>query len=369
MNNEEKKCYILNAHSLFMNCRPYDGCSSLEEMKIKEDEFWNTYSSMFYELLPKSLYKYRKPTEEAIANFENDEAWFSKPSKFDDTVDSTINNDIEAELEEFEKNHLVATERLAKAFVGAFAKRLGVSIDETLISKALPLFNDNGTFDEPKTKRFIANIMPAYATDECISKLKSATDEATKEETLCLVEDFLKKYMDMNNKIRNETLAFCLSEEGDNQAMWGLCADESKGFVIEYEISPNTFIGQRMLLNMFPIYYGQKKHVKFFDVLIRGLYSKNKINGIDYEDYQDWFLSTFTKDITYSFENEWRISFDNRFGGNLQKFPFAKSIILGERMDEVVKNRLINIAKKKGITIYERKLNKSGSRIVVDELK
>lgn len=369
MTNEEKKQFILSAHKLFMDYRPYDSAISLDQIKKREDEFWSVYSSLFYDLIPKTFYKYRKPTKEAIENFINDEAWFSRPSKFDDTVDSTINNDIETELEEFEKNPKIVTERLAKALVNAFANKLGISVDEKLVSEGLPLFNSDGTFNETETKQFLTKTMPFYATDECVARLKKATDKTAIDDTLKAVEGFLKNYTDMNNKTRNETLAFCLAEESDNQAMWGLCADESRGFCIEYEIPSDTFLGQRMLLNLFPIYYGEKPLIKFFDVLIRGLYSQKQINGIDYDDYQEWFLSTFTKSPTYSFEQEWRISFDNRMGGNLQTFPFAKSIILGERMEESIKKQLIEAAKKKSVKVYERKFNKCGSKIVVEELK
>lgn len=370
MNNEEKKQFILKAHKLYMDFRPYDGAITLEQMKDNEDEFWRIYSSMFCNLIPKSLYKYRKPTEEAISNFENDEAWFSHPVEFDDTVDSTINNDVEKELKEFEKNPRSITEKLAKAFVNAFANKLGIKVDECLVSESLPLFDDDGSFDETETKRFLTKMMPQYAIDECVSQLKKATDNMANSDILDSVENFLKSYMDMNNRTMNDTLAFCLAEQGDNRAMWGLYADGSRGFCIEYEISPNTSLGQRILLNMFPIYYGEKPLISFFDVLIRGIYSQNKINGIDFNDYQEWFLSTFTKDETYGFQKEWRISFDNRMGGNLQKFPFSKSIILGERMEESIKERLINIAKKKkGLKIYERKRNKTGSKIVIEEIE
>ena len=193
MNNEEKKQFILNAHSLYMEFRPYDGSISFEQLKQKEDEFWQLYSSIFCSLIPKLFYKYRKPTEEAITNFENDEAWFSHPSNFDDTVDSTINNDIEEELEEFEKNPRNATERLAKSFVNAFAKKLGVRVDEDLISEALPLFNEDGSFNETDTKQLLAIMMPQCATDKCISQLKKATDEVTNNEVMDSVKGFLMK--------------------------------------------------------------------------------------------------------------------------------------------------------------------------------
>ena len=210
--------------------------------------------------------------------------------------------------------------------------------------------------------------MPDSATDECVQRLKENTSKVINDKVLESVKGFLTYYLDLNNRTRNETITFSLAEESDNQAMWGLYADESRGFCIEYSFPTDSFLGQRMLLNLFPIYYGDKPLIKFFDVLIKGLYSKNNINGISYEDYQDWFLSAYTKDKTYEFQKEWRITFDKRMGGNLQTFPFAKSIILGERMTEDNKKRLIEIARKKNIKVFLRKVNKTGSKIVVEQL-
>lgn len=368
MNNEEKKRFIIEAHRLYMSFRPYDRGVSLEEMRKREDAFWELYSSSFHRLLPKSLFKYRRPTEDAIKNLENDEAWFSHPADFDDTVDSVINNDIETELEEFEKQPELVTIKLATAFVNAFAESKGFKVDEKQIEEALPLFNNDGTFNEEDTKHFLEKKMPEYVSDECINKLKQNTSKVVNDKVLDSAKAFLMHYMDLNQRTRNEALVFSLAEENDNQAMWGLYADESRGFCIEYEFPSATFLGQRMLLNLFPIYYGEKPLIKFFDVLIKGLYSRNQINGISYDDYQEWFLSAYTKDKTYEFQKEWRITFDKIMGGNLQPFPFAKSIIFGERMTEDNKARLIEIARKKNIKVFARKVNKTGSKVIIEQL-
>ena len=47
---------------------------------------------------------------------------------------------------------------------------------------------------------------------------------------------------------------------------------------------------------------------------------------------------------------------------NKQPFPFVSSIILGDKMHDRNKKTLIEIAAKKGWTVFERKLCSSGSR-------
>lgn len=54
--------------------------------------------------------------------------------------------------------------------------------------------------------------------------------------------------------------------------------------------------------------------------------------------------------------------------GNLQQFPFIKSIILGERISDEYANRLIEISKRKKIPVYKRKLNKSKSKIITERI-
>ena len=123
-----------------------------------------------------------------------------------------------------------------------------------------------------------------------------------------------------------------------------------------------------MLLNLFPIYWWKKPEIRFFDILIRGLCGKEKIHGITYEDYREWFLSSCTKDSSYEFQKEWRIAFDSTMGGNLQRFPFAVSITLCQRISEEYARRLIDIARKKGPAVYRRVVSKSGSNVTIKKI-
>lgn len=363
MTNEEKKQFIINAHNLYTKHQPYNDVSTIEEAKVKEDALWDEYNNHLYSYLPKVLFKYRKPTEEAIANFENDEAWFSRPADFDDTIDSVINNDIEKELEDFKNNPEEVTKKLANAFVHAFADRIGVPVNDKDINDIFPLFKGDGTFNEEEARKYLATKMSLPAANECVKQLREKTNKVVNDKVQESIRGFLLNFIDINKGLKENTLVFSLAEEGDNQAMWGNYADGSRGFCIEYEFTADTFLGQRMLINLFPIYYGDKPFISFIDVMIKGIYSAKQINGISYDDYREWFLSAYTKVPSYSYQNEWRITFSKIMGSNLQKFPFAKSIILGERMKEEDKNRLINSARKKGITIYSRTLSASGSNI------
>lgn len=232
----------------------------------------------------------------------------------------------------------------------------------------LPLFNEDGIIVKENVRAYLTEKMPEYVTDECVNKLDQTSLNIVNNQIKESIKEFLTSYLDMNSKIRGEVSTLSLAEEYDNQAMWGLYAEESKGFCIVYSFDPKDFLRQRILLNLLPIYYGDKKEIKFFDVIIISMNNSNSINSINFEDYREWFLSTYTKNKTYEFQEEWRITFDKRMDGNLQQFPFIKSIILGERISDEYANRLIEISKRKKIPVYKRKLNKSKSNIITERI-
>ena len=368
MNNEEKKKFIAEIHRLLMSIRPYDNKLSLSLVKEKEDLMWEQFKCDFYNKQPKSFFKYRKANELNISNLENDIAWFSKPVEFGDTVDFTLNTDIEDELEDFKKHPQEYTKKVAVAFINYWLRPYGQTIDEKMVDMALPLFNENGEVSEDDAKAFLKDKMPEYSSDVYSKKLCEVTQLPNQEPTKEAIEGFLKTYLGFNNRLRNESFVFCLAEEGNNQAMWETYADGATGFCIEYQIPNDTFLGQRMLMNLLPIYYGEKEPIKFFDILVKGLTADKQVNGVSYEDYEKWFLSSYTKDPSYAFQKEWRIVFTQDMGGNSQSFPFVKSIILGEKISEDNKKKLVDLANRRGFEIYQRKLNVSGSKIVVVKL-
>lgn len=368
MTNEEKRQFIIDIHRLLMSLRPYDEKLSLPLMKQKEDLMWKHFKRDFNVKQPKSLFKYRKANELNIKNLEDDLAWFSKPAEFGDTVDFTLNTDIEGELEDFEKHPQEYTKRIAIAFINNWLEQCGQTVNEKMVDTILSLFNNSGEVSEADAKAFLKDKMPEYSSDVYSKKLCKATQLPNQERITGAIDGFLKIYLDFNNRLRNSLFVFCLAEEGNNQAMWETYADGASGFCIEYQIPSDTFLGQRMLMNLLPIYYGDKEPIKFFDILVKGFNANKQVNGISYEDYERWFLSSYTKDSSYSFQKEWRIVFTQEMGGNIQSFPFVKSIILGEKISEEYKKVLVELANRKRIDIYQRTLNASGAKIVIKKI-
>ena len=137
MNNKEKRQFIVDIHRLYMEQRPYDGDFPIEIKKKKEDFMWEIFKRVFYSKQPISLFKYRKINEQNILNLENDVAWFSKPVDFGDTVDFTLNTDIEAELEDFVKHPQEYTKKVAIAFINFWLKQYGQTVDEKMVDMVI----------------------------------------------------------------------------------------------------------------------------------------------------------------------------------------------------------------------------------------
>lgn len=380
MENEEKRALIEEISRFYMGGEnPYTGVEKDdEELQAKEKRFWQGYKARFLNSFPKALFKYRKPNEHNFEALEKDAAWFSFPYEFDDTMDSTINNDIEAEMCQFKENPSLVIKKVATAIIQTIleSKGIKVNIDESAIDDVIPMFSGDGVFDEKAAETYLIGKMPRPEAEAELEIIKKVTDSKSVRKIENDINRLLAFYCSMNKKIRSQMFTYCLAEESDNQAMWGLCADESKGFCIEYKFLEEDCLAQRMLLNLLPIYYGDKPSISFFDVLARSICVANGVKGIDINDYSSWLVSSVTKNTSYQFQKEWRITFDASIAfdpqkekyKHLQEFPFATSIIMGERISEEHAKKLTEIAKKKGLSLFQRKLNYTGSKIVVERV-
>lgn len=262
MTNKEKKCFILDAHKLLAKYRPYDKNISSKEMILRENSLWRDFLMSYFHFIPKTFYKFRKPNDYSLENFKNNQVWFCYPEKFDDTLDSAINNDLEEEIKGFEKQRDQIAKKLALAFARLFSKSLGIPIDESLVDEIYPLFKKDGTCSEKDTEDYLMTksiekpVEKARLLQEMIRNLNGG--EALFEH-LKLISEW---YIDLNDTIKSKAVSLSLTET-DNPAMWTYLADESRGFCIEYEITSDTLLGKRMLMNLLPIYYGKKHQCDF----------------------------------------------------------------------------------------------------------
>ena len=343
----------------------------IEELNALDNDCWNEFSKTLLRRIPKVLYRYRTFNEYSLDELINGYAWFSNPIKFDDSIDSTVNTDIKNEMEEIRKSPNKAIVPLTQAIIRKqFRLIAGREPDEELIKDAVSLWPD-GKLNVDALKCTLSSICPDVNPEPFVDMFVHFNSTAAMQNIEKLFKNQFDFYMSINKEIRSNLLCLCLAEEKDNEVMWSKYARERSGFCIGYEIPSSTFLGQKTLMALKPIYYGKRKSMRFFDMLIDGMNAEenDQINGWRKKTYEDINLSTLTKDRIWSFQKEWRVTFGPDAGSNKQPFPFIKSIYLGEEMDSLHRKAIAELANKKGWDLFESKLNKSGSKIIYQRIE
>ncbi len=165
---------------------------------------------------------------------------------------------------------------------------------------------------------------------------------------------------------------FSLSETYTNNHQWAMYANNGKGFCIGYEIIPKNQREASLLPELLPIYYGEKKDLlltKLFDECLEYAIRNKTLNDLINQESESLFVSFYTKNIEWIGEQEWRFSIPLiNTDSNLIDFNFAKSIYLGENIEESWKKQLIEIAKEHNLKVFQRKLNKTKSNWDYEEI-
>ncbi len=371
MTNEERKNYLISWHRLLMahhDAAEVDRIPDWQAIRGYKG-FLEAFFERLYPLLPKKLYRYRSFGPHELENLRNGTAWFSHPDQFDDSLDTALNIDLEAEIEEVlgpngDKN---LKREFSISFITYLLKKAGVPAGRELVAEAFSKTEQSG-FNEGMMEFFEA-YLDADTSKLLLNQTNEQLDSICTDELKEAVLGWLDNYQDSNRKIRASVYELCLAEESDNDVMWGRYAQNCTGFCIEYEIPPDTFAGAMALSNLFPIYYGEKEKIRLVDILQNGVFNLDGgaiFEGIAQSDYEKMHVSSYTKSKKWEFQKEWRVTYGD---SNLQSFPFATAIILGESIEENNRDSLIAVAREKGLRIYQRKLNRSGSRIIYEKVE
>ena len=153
----------------------------------------------------------------------------------------------------------------------------------------------------------------------------------------------------------------CLSERMDSPLMWSHYANKHFGFCLEYDFTysliknyPDLYLAQLML---FPVYYSRNR-----PLISEALFKTNTI--IDYkvtkslppEFIKNIMVGLLYKSEDWAYEREWRILNINGDTSTM-RLPPPRKVFLGANMEEAPKRRLIGIAQKKHIPVYQMLLS------------
>lgn len=149
----------------------------------------------------------------------------------------------------------------------------------------------------------------------------------------------------------------CLSEKMDSPLMWSHYANKHYGFCLEYDFThsmvnryPDLNLAKIMLL---PVIYSEKRPLLSNAILN----SKNalqylKTKKLPNEVIENIVYGLLFKSLDWSYEHEWRIIGLNMIKP-VMKLPPARKLFLGANIEESIKTRLIEVAKKKHIPVYQ----------------
>ena len=164
------------------------------------------------------------------------------------------------------------------------------------------------------------------------------TDEASE-----VIDKFDKELNEWTNNI---VRVGCLGTEYKNKLMWSHYADSHTGFCIEYDF--NNIKWENLLVYPLPVLYSKERPLIPYYIW----------GGKDIEKVKkELMIGLLTKDIVWSYENEWRYIISKQDKTELVMPPIS-CIYLGANIENDNKIKIMNIAKKFNIPVKQMTIDR-----------
>lgn len=148
----------------------------------------------------------------------------------------------------------------------------------------------------------------------------------------------------------------CLSQKMDSSLMWSHYANKHYGFCLEYDFTatvsyqPNDLLTAQLML--FPVHYSDERPLlskALFDT--KNLFNYKKNNMLPTVASEKIMYGLLGKSSDWGYEKEWRIfQLGNK---DTKKLPKARKVFLGANIENSPKQRIMEIAKKKNIPVFQ----------------
>ena len=148
----------------------------------------------------------------------------------------------------------------------------------------------------------------------------------------------------------------CLSQKMDSSLMWSHYANKHYGFCLEYDFTatvsyqPNDLLTAQLML--FPVHYSDERPLlskALFDT--KNLFNYKKNNMLPAIAFEKIMYGLLGKSSDWDYEEEWRIfQLGNK---DTMKLPKARKVFLGANIEDSPKQRIMEIAKKKNIPVFQ----------------
>ena len=331
-----------------------------------------------FQMIPEQLYKYRTCNENNFKALEKKSVWLSSAKNFVDPYDCRLPFSIK-DLPDKKINKLmkwfVFTDYIVHYHRENLEKYDALTPKEVRKIMFSRCYNDELKFNGVESEKFIKKHYPKedwdFAAqnfilfDQCISR--RGRGAKLREWFRNDAEIGCQETVELN---RNKHYVCSLTEINDNAKMWEEYAGNYTGFCIGFDFSQGVRADLldspghvAVLQSILPVFYTNKRP-KFDSYKFQLRQYENEF----YEDKNEYWepelsanltLHTLFKNPTYSNEQEWRII----VGGEEEDFlpfPFFASLYLGKDISEENKKRLLEIAKKINVTVYQQQLGVDG---------
>lgn len=312
---------------------------------MKELEYINSHLNKKAVERPKMLYKYRPFDEHTFDMLENEYFFLCKAKDLDDPSECKTTFVIEDfyDVKTGQVSYRVVDgilEYLAPyASKDAFEQIRGLvfrttrpdgSIDRRLLLESTFEMEELApNVDLAPTVNFLANIPERFAEPEMRERI----------ETLLLLALQAR-----------EKMGICsLTELADSPEMWKNYADNSTGYCIQY-----TMDGYDDHQSLFPVVYSDKRDTEILPAILSsflGFFIVGMSYGRIQADQSHFFRLFLTKNMTWSYQKEWRII------GNANekvKAPKVEAVYIGENSNEENRCAMNRFCEKNGITLLQK---------------
>lgn len=210
-------------------------------------------------------------------------------------------------------------------------------------------FMNSGGTDAFQSFDFFKMLLKATIGDEVLPELSEVKQKFSETSNSAMVK--------CRKMISKKCRVTCLSERMDSPLMWSHYANKHFGFCLEYDFT-HTMVKRYPDLNMakimlLPVIYSEKRP------LLSRVLTNNKImlpyyktGKLPMELVESIVYGLLFKSLDWSYEREWRI-IGIDMAKPTMKLPCARKVFLGANMEETAKARVIEIAKKKHIPVYQ----------------
>ncbi len=367
MTNEEKLEFI---KANYKSSRCWELLDSSEKT-----EFYEEWIKTLLRIVPLNLYKYRSCNEDNLKMLKNKTAWFSCPSTWNDQIDVTVSYDLDKDVEEIEKNFDNYVCKFAFAFINqyieSFCEQKKFVTKEQVRDIYYKAFKDDKSINFDRIVAYLEPVVGWKPARQIAVKTQEAFLIVEKPEFKDQIINGLKQFLGFND-IRNKMFMYSLSETYDNNHQWAMYADGGKGFCIGYEIEPKNKEEASMIPNLLPIFYGKKDDLlisRMLDETLEYVVRKEQIQDLVNQEAEVLYIALHTKTPEWIGEQEWRFIIPiEQAKDNAIPFDFAKSIYLGENIEQEWKDKLIVIAKEQNLKVYQRGLDRTKSKWIYEEL-